>query len=85
MSGSLEQRNPYKGFPGRPWVRLRLLATDGATQELELVADTGNPYAVIIETAQMLRFKWTDAPRADHKLRTSGRWVDPSCHSRNRP
>ena len=30
-----EQRNRYKGFPARPWVRLRLMALDGVQHELE--------------------------------------------------
>jgi hypothetical protein len=54
-----EQRNPYKGTPPRPWARLRLAAPDGFTRELELVADTGNPCALIIGLADMtvLQFK----------------------------
>ena len=61
-AGASEQRNPYKGMPERPWIRLRLLAPDGTAREIEMVADTGNPYAVIIGTVQMQQFKWTDAP-----------------------
>lgn len=46
--GRFEQRNPYKGSPPRPWVRIRLIDPLGKTQELELLADTGNPCALVI-------------------------------------
>jgi hypothetical protein len=48
-----EQRNPYKGRPPRAWVRVRIVDAAGATQALELRADTGNPCAVIIGTAHL--------------------------------
>ena len=51
-----EQRNAYKGSPFRPWIRIVLIADDGANRELELLADTGNPCALIIDTGVMLRF-----------------------------
>jgi len=57
-----EQRNPYKGKPQRPWIRLRLEAVDGSLVELELLADTGNPCALIISSASMTRLKAADAP-----------------------
>lgn len=44
---AVEQWNPYKGSPLRPWLRLRLCASDGSMEELELLADTGNPCAII--------------------------------------
>jgi hypothetical protein len=49
------QRNPYKGAPLRAWVRLRFQSADGSLQELELVADTGNLFAVILSVAEMGR------------------------------
>jgi len=56
MSGTrLEQRNPYKGISPRAWVRVQLLALDGSTEEVELLADTGNPFALIIGSIQMAR------------------------------
>ena len=61
-TGSFEQRNPYKGSPPRPWLRLRVIALDGTIQELDLLADTGNPCAIIISQANMLRLKQADAP-----------------------
>ncbi|MBX9584674.1 MAG: hypothetical protein K2X87_30595 [Gemmataceae bacterium] len=41
-----EQRNPYRA--GRPWLRLGFMTIDGTVRELELVADTGSPGAVIV-------------------------------------
>lgn len=60
--GSSEQRNPYKGSPPRPWVRLRFLAPDGTTHEVECLADTGNPFAVILSEGRMTQLKYADAP-----------------------
>jgi hypothetical protein len=60
--GSGGQRNPYKGTPPRPWVRLRFAAPAGAEHSLELLADTGNPCAVIISRAGMAQLKRADGP-----------------------
>lgn len=49
-----EQRNPYKGNPLRPRIRLTHVAADGTTQEIEALADTGNPCA-LIGGSQVLR------------------------------
>jgi hypothetical protein len=51
-----EQRNPYKGTPPRPWVRAKLIAVSGDTIELDLLADTGNPFAVIVGESMLRRF-----------------------------
>ncbi len=45
-----EQRNPYKGRPPRPWVRIELLAPDGTPHHLNLVADTGSPFGLITDS-----------------------------------
>lgn len=50
MSPPLEQRNGYKGIVPCAWIRMRLVAPDGTETEVELMADTGNPYPVIIGT-----------------------------------
>jgi hypothetical protein len=42
------QRNPYKGSPPRPWVRVRFLAPGGTAIDLDLLADTGCPFAFIV-------------------------------------
>lgn len=61
-TGPSEQRNPYKGSPPRPWVRLRLTALDGTVHEVEVLADTGNPCALIISQALMARVRLRAAP-----------------------
>jgi len=57
-----EQRNPYKGSPPRPWIRLNLRAADGSLEEVQLLADTGNPCALIVDGDVLRRFKRGDAP-----------------------
>jgi hypothetical protein len=57
-----EQRNPYKGSPTRAWVRLRFLAPDGSTHEVECVADTGNPFPVVLSQAMMAVLEQVAAP-----------------------
>jgi hypothetical protein len=56
------RRNPYKGIPPRPWLRLRLLGENGLVQELQLLADTGSPYPLIISSKNMARFKQGFSP-----------------------
>jgi hypothetical protein len=60
--GFSEQRNPYKGSPPRPWVRVRLTAPDQTTHETELLADTGNPCGLILSKAAMAKLKYGEAP-----------------------
>src|SRR5437660_12493307 len=62
MKPPFEQRNPYKGKPERPWISVRLEAPGAPSTELDLLADTGNPCAIIISQEQMLRLKIADAP-----------------------
>lgn len=56
------QRNPYKGTPPRPWVRVRLIAIDGSIVELDVLADTGNPCALIVGEGLMAAFNHGDLP-----------------------
>ena len=75
--GPFEQRTPYKGTPNRPWIRLRLMALDGSTVELELVADTGSPFAIILGAQHMSRLEWgggTDRSTNFGQLR--GFWLE---------
>src|SRR5229473_666619 len=48
VTPTLLQRNPYRGTPKRAFIRARLRDTRGMERDLELLADTGNPCAVII-------------------------------------
>jgi hypothetical protein len=76
---SSEQRNPYKGTPPRPWIRLRLAAPGGFTVELELLADTGNPCAVIINAQNMAGLKTGDAPDMNTNFGLlEGGWLQPA-------
>ncbi len=43
-----EQRNLYKGDPPRPWLRLAFLDKDGSRVEVDLLADTGCPYEIVL-------------------------------------
>jgi hypothetical protein len=57
-----EQRNPYKGSPPRPWVRLRFSAPGGGYHEIELLADTGNPCSIIVSQKLMAKLTYRAAP-----------------------
>lgn len=56
-----EQRNIYKGEPARAWVRLELVSANGWIREMELLVDTGNPCAIIIESATMQSLRWRES------------------------
>ena len=62
--GGTEQNNPYKGRPLRPWIRVRLATNAGTFLELELLADTGNPCALIVSRASMASVKVGRIPNA---------------------
>lgn len=49
----IEQRNPYKGTPARPWVRVRFTKRDGSHHEIQLMVDTGSPFVVILSHSLM--------------------------------
>ena len=57
-----EQRNTYKGSPLRSWARLVLVGADGTTQQVEALADTGNPCALIVGQALLRQFNLGLAP-----------------------
>lgn len=56
-TGWFEQRNAYQGSPGRPVVRVGLMALDGSRADVTLLADTGNPFAIIVSRSVMRRLK----------------------------
>jgi hypothetical protein len=75
-SSSNEQRNPYKGSPLRPWLRLQFIAADQSPHEFECVADTGNPFSVILSRAQMALLKRVDGPDASTNFgQLTGGWI----------
>jgi hypothetical protein len=55
-------RNAYKGIPPRPWLHLQLLGENGLIRELQLLADTGNPYPLIISSKNMASFQQGFSP-----------------------
>ena len=57
-----EQRNFYKGAPPRPWIRLVLVTADGERREIEALADTGNPCALIVSPQAIAQFNLGLAP-----------------------
>jgi hypothetical protein len=77
MAGSTrEQRNAYKGSPTRAWIRVALVARDGTAQALELLADTGCPFPVIVSIACMNQMKHFNDPGANSSVgRLEGGWV----------
>jgi hypothetical protein len=54
-ASSYEQRNAYKGKPQRPWVRIRIADKNGINREFDLLADTGNPCAIIISALALMQ------------------------------
>lgn len=72
----VEQRNPYLGATPRPWLRIRVLDANDAPVELTLIADTGSPYALIIDPILLSRLSRLSAPPfvTNRGTMTSG-WV----------
>jgi hypothetical protein len=60
-----EQRNPYKGTPARPWIRLVLVGADGQKHVLQALADTGNPCALVVSSAVLDAFNLGRIPGMD--------------------
>ena len=57
-----EQRNAYKGSPSRPWIRVTLIAPDGSSRELDLLADTGSPFNLVVSNATLQKFQLIGVP-----------------------
>jgi hypothetical protein len=73
-TGSGEQRNAYKG--DRAWLRLKFRARDGAVRELDLLADTGCPRAVILSEDALAELNWWPTPAIDSNFGPlNGGWV----------
>ncbi len=72
----MEQRNIYRGNPSRAWVQLRLIANTGETRDLEFLADTGNPCAIIIDETMMKRMRWRASTKSDSNFGLlTGGWL----------
>jgi len=71
-----EQRNAYKGSPLRAWVRLNLVEKIGAVHEVQLLADTGNPFALVISGDRMRQLRRRKGPTVNTNFgMLSGGWV----------
>ncbi|HYT89524.1 MAG TPA: hypothetical protein VEL76_12530 [Gemmataceae bacterium] len=64
-AGISEQRNPYKGEPQRAWLRLILRPKNGVLRELDFLADTGSPCALVLSEAAMAQLTWGKTSTAD--------------------
>ncbi|MGD0899607.1 MAG: hypothetical protein ABR915_17390 [Thermoguttaceae bacterium] len=72
----MEQRNVYRGEPARAWLRLELVSANGRVRELDLLADTGNPCAIIVDTATLQSLRWRASIRSDSNFGPlEGGWV----------
>jgi len=60
-----EQRNIYLGEPSRAWIRLQLASPNGPVRELNLVVDTGNPCAIIVDEKSLGALRWRESLRVD--------------------
>jgi hypothetical protein len=66
-SQPFEQRNPYKGDAAAALGTAALRGQGGTREELELVADTGNPFVIVLSVAAMMRLQHT----AGHDVNTN--------------
>lgn len=64
-SGPPEQRYPYQGSPPRPWIVLRLMGPDGTTKEFKVIADTGNPFALVIGPDSLAQLHHGEGPQVN--------------------
>ncbi len=77
MSSNAEQRNPYAGDPERSWILLRLESKDGGHKEIQLLADTGNPFALILDPDVAERLTQRVAPPVETNFGTlKGFWFE---------
>lgn len=71
-----EQRNIYRGSPARAWLRLELISADGSVHEAELLVDTGNPCAIILDMATMQSLRWRESISTSSNFGTlEGGWL----------
>ena len=59
--GPGEQRNVYRGTPSRAWIGLQLISAGGQLRRLDLLVDTGNPCAVILDAKTIQALRWRES------------------------
>ncbi len=76
-NGNHEQRNPYKGQPSQPWVKVRFEKAAGTGNvEKELAVDTGDPREARISSENMKILKVADGPNVQTNFGLAeGGWV----------
>jgi hypothetical protein len=71
-----EQRNPYQGAPPRPWIRVALVAPDGTTRDLQVLADTGSPFALVVARSTLQQFQSIGVPSVSSNFgNLEGGWL----------
>ena len=71
-----EQRNLYKGFPERAWVAVHLMLVDDGTRQVQLLADTGCPCALVVGKDVMRGLKRTEGSDLDTNFgHLQGNWI----------
>ena len=75
MATSAEQRNPYDGDPARSWILVRLADRNGSESVFKLIADTGNPFALVIDPQSTASLNHGEGPSVDTNFgQLQGAW-----------
>lgn len=71
-----EQRNIYLGEPSRAWIRLQLASPSGLVRQLNMVVDTGNPCAIIVDEKTLQTMRWRESLGVDSNFGSlAGGWL----------
>lgn len=71
-----EQRSIYAGEPSRAWIRVQLDSPIGEVRELDLVVDTGNPCAMIVDEKTLRTMLWRESLEVDSNFGSlAGGWL----------
>lgn len=71
-----EQRTVYRGEPSRAWIRLQIASPSGLVRDLNLVVDTGNPCAIIIDVETLKSMLWRESLQIDSNFGSlAGGWL----------
>jgi len=72
----LEQRNIYRGVPARAWLCLELISPSGLAHEMNVLVDTGNPCAIIVDSQTMNSMRWRQTVGTDSNFgHLDGGWL----------
>lgn len=77
IAGGAEQRNAYRGDPPRPVVSVGLTEVDGNRLDVSLLADTGNPFSLVVSHAVMRTLKRRSATDVETNFGLlQGNWLE---------